>query len=529
SLVHDRSLTVYLYGPRVLSRKGWSVHFTSRDLPQPREDLWYLRIRPEEWECWLDDQGIPDGTPYLLSPRYAYDVNPNSYLHRVDYLEGPLNSQKNRARALASYFTFLHQARWGRDWRDATEDDHRAYRHWRRQDARGPRIGGATWSQDTSHVFQFYAHAKRKKWVAEIPIPLREALEWSGSSTSKPVVTDSEEVKKVPASYAHDEGGTRIEWLPAPAYRRWRDVGIRGYDRDGLPRDNFRGRWAARNAAFTDKLVRTGLRLEEQSTLLRSEIPLGEGPPGYSKFWLPGSIAKRQSARWVFTPASSRRDLTAYDREDRSFVVEEAQAAGRYRRIRRPLVISDPEFPRFAQYTSGAMARQRVDVRLLGPLERRRLLVDTERGLEPAMFWLGEDGMPLALSTWKDMFTAANRRCEEAGLEERAHAHLCRHTYAVITLEQLQRGHIAALGDMNPAQRLHYQRIFGDPVDWIRRRLGHASQLSTLIYLHALQELEAETRMALVPDMWEDPRDTPVAELGDETPPLDLPEGPVTQ
>ncbi|MET7370875.1 hypothetical protein ABZS61_34490 [Streptomyces sp. NPDC005566] len=104
-------------------------------------------------------------------------------------------------------------------------------------------------------------------------------------------------------------------------------------------------------------------------------------------------------------------------------------------------------------------------MRLLGPLERRRLLVDTERGLEPAMFRLGDDGMPLALSTWKDMFTAANRRCEEAGLEERAHAHLCRHTYAVITLEQLQRGHIAALGDMNPAQRLHYQRIFGDPVE----------------------------------------------------------------
>ncbi|MFD8381425.1 hypothetical protein ACFV2X_23305 [Streptomyces sp. NPDC059679] len=139
------------------------------------------------------------------------------------------------------------------------------------------------------------------------------------------------------------------------------------------------------------------------------------------------------------------------------------------------------------------------------------------------MFWLGERGMPLSLSTWKDMFTDANRRCEEQGLDLHAHAHLLRHTFAVITLEQLQRGHIAALGDMNPAQRLHYQRIFGDPMDWVRRRLGHASQLSTLIYLHALQELEMETRMALVPDTWEDPRDTPAAALGDEKPPRDLP------
>ncbi|MFJ5924670.1 integrase [Kitasatospora sp. NPDC092948] len=514
----------------MLSRNAWSVHFTSRDLPRLREGLWYLRIRPEEWECWLDDQGIPDGTPYLLSPRYVYDVNPNAYLHRVDYLEGPLNSQRNRARAMAGYFTFLHVARGGKGWRDATMDDHRAYRHWRRQDAKGPRIDGSTWSQDTSHVFQFYEHAKREGWVSEIPIPLREARESATSPGGPPVVDKrGRKSRKVPASYAHDEGGQRIEWLPAASYRRWRDVGVRGYDRCGLPRDNFRGRWASRNSTFTDKLVRTGMRLEEQGTLLRTEIPLGKGPPGYSKFWLPRSIAKRQSARWVYLPASTRRDLTAYDLEDRALVVAEAQAAGRYHRIRRPMVITDPASPRMAQYTSGAMVGKRVDVRLLGPLERRRLFVDTERGLEPAMFWLGEDGMPLSLSTWKDMFTTANSRCEEAGLEERAHAHLCRHTFAVITLEQLQRGHIAALGEMNPGQRQHYQRIFGDPVDWIRRRLGHTSQLSTLIYLHALQELEMETRMALVPDTWEDPRDTPVAELGDEAPPFDLPEAEVTQ
>jgi hypothetical protein len=31
-----------------------------------------------------------------------------------------------------------------------------------------------------------------------------------------------------------------------------------------------------------------------------------------------------------------------------------------------------------------------------------------------------------------------------------------------------------------------------------------------------LQELEMETRMALVPDAWEDPRDTPLELLGDD-------------
>ena len=94
------------------------------------------------------------------------------------------------------------------------------------------------------------------------------------------------------------------------------------------------------------------------------------------------------------------------------------------------------------------------------------------------------------------------------GVDLRAHAHLLRHTFAVITLEQLQRGHIAALAELSPEQRGHYTRIFGDPLDWVRRRLGHSSVVTTQVYLHALAELEMATRMALVPDGWEDPRDT---------------------
>jgi integrase len=70
----------------------------------------------------------------------------------------------------------------------------------------------------------------------------------------------------------------------------------------------------------------------------------------------------------------------------------------------------------------------------------------------------------------------------------------------VVTLEQLQRGHIAALASMSADQRGQYTRIFGDPLDWVRRRLGHRSVLTTTVYLHALAELEMETRVALVPD-----------------------------
>ena len=264
------------------------------------------------------------------------------------------------------------------------------------------------------------------------------------------------------------------------------------------------------------------MRISEQSAVTIFEMPLDRGA-GYHRFWLPTAIAKGASSRWVYVPAGVRSDLADYAEFDRSLVVQEAQAAGRYQKIRRPLVIADPGRPHLACRTSGAVKGTLVDIRTIEAPERYRLLIDTDAGLEPAMFWLGESGMPLAVSTWKDLFTDGNRRCEEQGIAERAHAHLLRHSFAVITLEQLQRGHIAALGELNDAQRLHYTRIFGDPLDWVRRRLGHISQVTTVIYLHALQELEMATRMALVPDGWEDPRDTSLREIGaSEGPPTDL-------
>ncbi|MFC9916411.1 hypothetical protein [Streptomyces sp. NPDC127197] len=105
----------------------WSTHFTTRDLPESVEPAGYLRLRPTEWERWLDDLGIPDGTPYLLSPSFVYDIQLNSYFHRVDFLEGPLNSQNNRASALERFLNFLHSNRGGKGWRDAAGADHLAY------------------------------------------------------------------------------------------------------------------------------------------------------------------------------------------------------------------------------------------------------------------------------------------------------------------------------------------------------------------------------------------------------------------
>jgi integrase len=502
-----------MYGSRVTQGAAWTVHYTSRDVARPAEVLPWLRDLPEDLTPWLDEAGLPDGLPFLLSPRYEYDVVLNSYFHRVNLIDAPWNSNANRARALAAFLNFLHHARGGKSWRQATESDHLAFHQWRRRDPTGPRVAGGTWSQEVSHVNQFFEWAVRQNQVGAVPIPQR---------ARRPAPLGTLQAARgggtVPATYAHDEGGERIEWLPPASYRLWRDVGLRGYGPDGLPSGRFKGRWAARNAAFTDLMARTGMRLSEQASLTVTEMPLQAGMGGYQRFWLPGAIAKYFSARWVYVPHSVVRELAAYAELDRAEVVEDARAAGRYDRWRRPLVVEDPSRPHLARAV-GSNERRAVNLRELKPAERRRLLVETADGLEPAMFWLGEDGQPLAVPTWKSVFADASQRCWDQGVALSCHAHLLRRGFAVVTLEQLQRGHIAALSDLNPAQRGHYTRIFGDPLDWVRRRLGHRSVLATAIYLHALQELEMETRMALVPGTWEDPRDTPLQRIGDNTPP----------
>lgn len=79
-------------------------------------------------------------------------------------------------------------------------------------------------------------------------------------------------------------------------------------------------------------MVRTGLRLAEQTALTVFEIPLDRGLGGYQRFWLPPPITKGGSARWVYAPESLVGEAISYARIDRDVVIDQARAYGRYRR-----------------------------------------------------------------------------------------------------------------------------------------------------------------------------------------------------
>lgn len=473
-------------------------------MPLPANPMAFVEDLPEFGEQWLRDEGIAPGTPFLLSPKFEYDLELNEYFTKELVSSAP-KTQEASARDLASFLTFLWRSRGGLSWPDATEGDHRAYLVWRRRDPGGPCVSGTTWDREVATVNRFYWWALKRGHVAAHPIPQR-------MSRRRPVGADwnaaraRDELR--PATYSHDGNSERLIWLPPGDYRRWRDSGIRGFAADGLPAESFRGRWAARNATYCDLMVRTGLRVSEQSALSVLEVPR-DGGGGFQRFWLPASIAKGASARWVYVPPSLLPDLNSYLEIDRAEVVTVARAAGRYN-WRHPWVVGHPHDSVAVRLIDGVT--NRLSIAEMDAEQRSQTLLDGPEGVEPIAFWLGENGQPLSVPSWKGIFRDANERCKRAGVKIRCHPHALRHTFAVVTLEQLQRGHIDALARLSPEQRRHYTRIFGDPLDWVRRRLGHRSVTTTIKYLHALSELEMHTRMQLVPSDWDDVRNAAAVE-----------------
>lgn len=210
---------------------------------------------------------------------------------------------------------------------------------------------------------------------------------------------------------------------------------------------------------------------------------------------LPHAISKGHSGRAVYWPVSVLRDVRDYMEWDRAEMLDYGRSRGFYVPSRRSLLVEDPAAPRVR------IGGRWVPVARLDAAERRRLLVATaDGGWEPAMVWLNQWGLPMTVSGWKQVFADANDRCRARGVGVAATPHMLRHSYAVTTLELLWRGHLQALGEMNEQQRLTYQRVFGDPLNWVRIRLGHRSATTTAIYLHTLQELEMRTRLELVPE-----------------------------
>ena len=325
--------------------RRWTLHFTVRSLPEPSRRHPALAALSTDLAGWIDQANVPDGAPFLVAPDFSYDLALNAWFVSTEMRLAAANTRNGYARDLSAFLTFLAHARGGRDWRDATEEDHLAYLHWRHHDPAGPRIAGSTWNREVAAVSKFFRWAQWAGHCPRQPIPHRLA------SAPPAGLRAYRRGQEVAATYSHDARRDRIQWLTPSTYRTWRDVGLRGYSLSGLSDPGFRGRWAARNAAFADLMVRTGMRLSEQASIMVAELPLLSGPERYQRFWLAPAIAKRASARWIYIPATVISDLAAYASCDRARVIADARARGRYNALRDVLA---PVLPHRHRWESAA-------------------------------------------------------------------------------------------------------------------------------------------------------------------------------
>jgi integrase len=243
---------------------GWRVYFTKRRLPQPRAHL-PLVGELGDLDRWLDERELLDDAPFLLGPDGSYDVVLNGYFTGTWLRGSPKNTQAAVAYDLKKWLDFLASSGDRPTWRDATTEDRAAFEQCRRKDPRGPRIASTTWDREVATVNGFYQWAVRQGHVARNPLVQRPSRARRRSADEPPVQT--------PAEASHLGPRRDLKWLTPAMYRSWRDVGVRGFTPDGLPDRSFRGRYASRNAAFTDLLIRTGLRISEQVALSLSELP----------------------------------------------------------------------------------------------------------------------------------------------------------------------------------------------------------------------------------------------------------------
>jgi len=126
-----------------------------------------------------------------MSPAFAYDDKLNAFFYSSEMLASRATTRLGYARDLRSFLTFLQHSRGLDDWRHATEEDHRAYLIWRREDPSDPRFSDSTWDRDLSAVNRFFAWQVSRGDRHATPIRQRErrprsSLSWSPGTYRDP-------------------------------------------------------------------------------------------------------------------------------------------------------------------------------------------------------------------------------------------------------------------------------------------------------------------------------------------------------
>ncbi|MFE5372775.1 site-specific integrase [Streptomyces mirabilis] len=407
--------------------------------------------------------GLRERQPILVSPVGRVDPRLSECFRRSAFSAKAQGTQETYAPVYRLFFTFLWER--GLNWDEATADDVEDWEDWRRRGADNPlRIEGGTWAKELAALKLLYEIAAARGFVPSNPVTL---------------------------STPGDVKSSDVKWLSPLAFRLWRNVGLGGMLPTGLEDEAWRGRCAGRDTALADLLYSSGLRRREGGTLLTFELPV-LGQRNYYAGKVGQAVAKRAGYTfYVSHPALQR--IHGYWASTRALVVARARARGTYEQLPDLRIVREVTRSRRVRWTGRDGRTGERALGLLTAVDRMRLFVDGEDGLEPAMLWLSETGLPLEYKSWTKVFERASDRCATLGLDVFATPKMLRHSMALRMLIALHNALDRRLG-LTPAQRLHYEEVYGQVWLMVKDMLGHRSdQVTRDVYLEPVRGLQLES------------------------------------
>ena len=421
--------------------------------------------------------------PAILRDGGVYDAHLSRFLADL-----PLNGVRSRhslrgyAYDLLVWVRFLDEARAKTVWQ-ATREDVDAYHRARRHDDAANRISAASWNRAVAALDKLYRWAVEDGVVAASPFTYRDVWRRMPSGGRTAVVTRNQ-------AYERAAKRADVKFITIEDYRQFRDVGVQGLALDGTARVGARDRNGSRNALFADLLITTGLRLQEASSLLATEIEAairtGDGRDSQVAFRLPATLTKGDKGRTIRIPAILLARLRSYIEVERSAAVETFRARDGAKRMSSSIRCGLRKAVIVVASKSGQWTPLRLET--VTPDERRRLILCDADGQpsQPAALWLSEIGLPIAPNSWEAVFARASRRCQTAGLAFDVSPHQLRHSFAVHMLALLIRQRIGETRQGEDLSGTAYRQILGDPLQQVQRLLGHSSLATTYIYLDHL-------------------------------------------
>lgn len=362
---------------------------------------------------------------------------------------------------------------------EATYADVTAFHKVRRYSEAGHRVKAGTWNRSVASLERLYKWGKMNGCLSELPFRYR-TIWHRDTDTGRSVALAQND------AYENETDARVVQFVPADEFVVFRDVGLRGVNADGTPREGARDRNGGRNAIFADMLFATGLRLSEGTHLFAFEIrQLVERAAGRKQVrtTLPDGLTKRNKPRPAIFTRRILKSLTAYIDVERERAIEQWRAKRGWERIDDPIYVYRPSLPQKLKRLDGKF----FDCKELKTEERIRVVICADDGtpIEPAQLWLTEQGIPLRANSFEQAFGRASMRCFQCEKPIRVYPHQLRHSFAMHMLSLLVRRHLNAIREQGLEADV-YRQLMSDPLREVQALLGHSSITSTYIYLDQL-------------------------------------------